>query len=533
MGAGKSTVGARVARSRGLAFVDLDEELAAAFACPVEDIFARFGEPAFRAMEVRLLRQALSLPNRVVALGGGAVLATASRQALREHATWVHLDVPFPELERRVGGGGRRPLWDSSVQQRFMERAPLYAEAPYRVDGDRRPGDVAEAVNAIADAVHWEVPTVGPRAAHREPVTVPGAAYEVVIGRGMEDDVGAALAAVGTGAVGLLSDWNVVPLHADGLARRIEERGRRVVRQTLPAGEENKQIRPVLDAVGRLLDGGWERGAPVVALGGGVLGDMGGLVASLLLRGVPFVQVPTTLLAMVDASVGGKVGVNHRRGKNLIGSFWQPSLVWTDLAYLDTLPDRELRAGLAEVVKSAMLGDEELFELLEQQPDAFLRRDPDVLADAVLRCVRFKAGIVAEDAREKGIRASLNLGHTVGHAIEAAAPQGTIRHGEAVAIGLVAAAEISTAEGLAPASLPDRVRRVLTGLGLPIAAPPLPRLAIKRAIEGDKKLKDGGVLWILVPKIAQPRLVWSELDSLEARLDLLFQKSVLTKSGDY
>lgn len=529
MGAGKSTVGARLARSCGLVFVDLDDELEAAFGCPPAEIFARFGEASFRAMEARLVRQALSLPDRVVALGGGVVLSASSRALLRAQATWVHLAVPLHELQRRVGGTAGRPLWDDSVASRYRERAPLYAEAAHTIDGDQSPGEVAESILALLDSlpdVPQEPPEVLPAVTER--VAVPGAAYDVVIGRRIASQAGPRIAGVGTGPMALLSDWNVGPLHAADLQQRLNAQGRAVTAQTLPAGEENKVLESVTTVLGRLLDVGWERGAPVVALGGGVLGDMAGLVAALLLRGVPFVQVPTSLLAMVDASVGGKVGVNHRRGKNLIGSFWQPALVWSDLAYLDTLPDRELRAGLAEVVKTAMLGDEELFESLESRPDDYLARDPATLLDAVRRCVRFKASIVAQDARESGVRACLNLGHTVGHALEATAAVGTLRHGEAVAIGLVAAAEISAAEGLCDGTLPERVRGVLCGLGLPTAASPRPREVLRAAIKADKKLKDGGVLWILVKRIGQSCLVMSQLDDLDSRLDTLVRAGVLT-----
>jgi shikimate kinase/3-dehydroquinate synthase len=520
MGAGKTTIGARLARSRGLVFVDLDEELAAAFACSLGDVFARDGEAAFREMEERLLWQALSLPDRVVALGGGAVLSERNRSALAARATWIHLEVPLRELERRVGAAPGRPLWDDRVAERFAARAPLYGEAHYQVDG---------AIEHILDASP-RTPVAPPpaRAPVTETVAVPGASYDVVVGRGLHEEFGPRLSTIGAGPIALLTDWNVGPLHGDAALRRLRTGGRRVSIQTLPAGEEHKALPAVTKVVERLLDAGWQRRAPVVALGGGVLGDMAGLVAALLLRGVPFVQVPTTLLAMVDASVGGKVGVNHRRGKNLIGSFWQPALVWTDLAYLDTLPDRELRAGLAEVVKTALLGDTELFERLEREPRAYLSRDPDALMDAVLRCVRFKAGIVARDAREAGVRASLNLGHTVGHALEATAAPGILRHGEAVAIGLVAAVEVSRAEGLCDDALPDRLRGVLTGLGLPIAAPPLPRSGLVAAINGDKKLNDDDVLWILVETIAQPRLVMSPLADLDARLDTLERAGVLT-----
>jgi shikimate kinase / 3-dehydroquinate synthase len=536
MGAGKSTIGARIARSRGVAFVDLDEELEAAFAVPISAVFERWGEPAFRAMEERLLKQAITLPNRVVALGGGAVSSASSRSLLRDRATWVHLDVTFAELERRVlasGGSPARPLWAdaSAVHELFEARRADYAEAPMTVDADGPPDQVAQTIDALLERLPAEPPRPTPTVvSHRLQVRVPGADYPVVVGRDMAG-VGAAIAGVGVGPVAVLTDWNVGPLHLDRLRSELRGTGRDVLPVTLPAGEDRKETRPVLDAVDRLLDHGWQRSAPVVALGGGVLGDMSGLVASLVLRGVPFVQVPTTLLAMVDSSVGGKVGVNHRQGKNLIGHFHQPSLVWTDLAYLDTLPDRELRAGLGEVVKTALIGDRELFEQLEATPEAYLARDPAVVSDAVLRCCRVKAGIVSADALERGQRAVLNLGHTIGHGLEAVCGYGRLRHGEAVSIGLVAAAEIGAEEGLGPADLPARLRGLLQRLGLPTVAPALPIPALRDALMRDKKLKGDALTWILVSEIGDVLVRPSPITTLQERLDLLIERQVLTHSG--
>ena len=535
MGAGKSTVGARVARSAGLIFVDLDDEVSAAFACSIPDVFLRFGEPAFRAMEQRILRQAVSLPGRVVALGGGAVCAPQARELLRRSSTWIHLDVPLTELQRRVAavGAAARPLWrdPDALAALFASRQDDYAAAPLRVDGSGPPDQVARAVQTLVGAAAPSSPReVAPMAPVTLDVALPGAAYTIRVGRQL-DGVGAALAGIGQGPIALLTDWNVGPLHMDALVAELAAHGRPVVPLTLPAGEDHKRIRPVLDAVDRLLDAGWQRSAPVVALGGGVLGDMAGLAAALLLRGVPFVQVPTTLLAMVDSSVGGKVGVNHRSGKNLIGQFHQPALVWTDLAYLDTLPDRELRAGLGEVVKTALIGDVALFEALESDPGSYLARDPARLADAVLRCCRVKASIVAVDERERGRRAVLNLGHTVGHGLEQVCGYGHLRHGEAVAIGLVAAAEIGAAEGVGPADLPDRLRRLLAALGLPTRSPPVSISALASALKGDKKLKGDALTWILVTAIGEVGSYSAPIETLRGRLDTLVGRRVLEERG--
>jgi shikimate kinase/3-dehydroquinate synthase len=544
MGAGKSTVGERVARSLGWAFVDLDRELEAAFAMTTGEAFRRHGEPAFRAMESRLLRQAVAAPRRVVALGGGTVLDPRNRALLRDCATWVHLDVPLPELLRRLGGAGereRRPLLRDGrdVGTILAERQPAYAEAPQRVDGDAPPGDVATAVLACRPAgpaagtrPAGSAAPLGPGILHRVPVEVPGSPYEIVVSSDSLEAMAERIASIGRGPLALLSEQNVAPLYGERVESLLRAQGRRVLPVTLPAGERNKEMGPVLDALDHLLAEGWQREAPVVALGGGVLGDMAGLVASLLLRGVPLLQVPTTLLAMVDSSVGGKVGVNHRSGKNLVGAFHQPALVWADLSFLRTLPDRELRAGLAEVAKAALLGDLELLALLESEPDALLARDPALLADCVVRACRQKAAVVAADPREAGLRRILNLGHTLGHAIEAAAGYGRILHGEAVSIGLVGAAELGAAWGISPPSLPARVRRLLGALGLPTSAPALPEMSLSRALIGDKKLSGDAIRWIVLEEPGRARVVERPLTDLPDWLATLRKSGVLAEPPD-
>ena len=290
---------------------------------------------------------------------------------------------------------------------------------------------------------------------------------------------------------------------ADGVARLLAASGRSVQRLVLPAGESRKHIGPVVEAVERLLDRGWQRKAPVVALGGGVVGDMAGLIASLTLRGVPFVQFPTTLLAMVDSSVGGKVGVDHRTGKNLIGAFHQPSRVVADLGFLRTLPPAEYRAGLAEVVKTAALCDPALFERLEAEADAVLAGDPEVVADVVAACVAAKASVVSEDPTERGGRRILNFGHTLGHALEAATGFG-LRHGEAVAIGMVAACALAEELLGAPRDVTERIRELLIRLGLPVRGPVADHRRLVRAMLKDKKRVGDHIAWIFLEQLGRP-----------------------------
>jgi shikimate kinase / 3-dehydroquinate synthase len=536
MAAGKSTVGRALAAATGRQFVDLDAEIEAAFARDVAGIFQEFGESAFRAMEARLLPQALSRADRVVALGGGVVCHPAARALLTARSHWVHLDVPLRELRRRVlasGGAASRPLWSDDQAARLLEsRSAFYSEARVCVQAAR---PVAEVVAEVIAGLptHSAAGTSGSDAGapRRLSVQSPSGAYEIVIGRGLDDVIEHEVGALGRGPIALITDSNVGPLHGGRIAGLLGRSGRQVFRIELPAGEANKTIGPVLDAVACLLEAGWQRDAPVVVLGGGVPGDMAGLVASLTLRGVPLVQLPTSLLAMVDSSVGGKVGVNHRVGKNLVGAFLQPRLVVTDLAFLDTLPDRELRAGLGEVVKSALLGDLELLELLERRPDEVLARDPEVLAELVERCCRYKASVVALDALEAGPRRVLNLGHTLGHAIEAAAGYGALLHGEAVAVGLVGAAELAAARGIGPEELPGRIRRLLERLGLPVSVAGLPAADVTAAMAADKKLLGSYLAWVFLKEPGYPVIVEISIDELPGLMADLTRSAVMSPGG--
>jgi len=321
--------------------------------------------------------------------------------------------------------------------------------------------------------------------------------YPIRIGRGLLGD-GAALAALVPGRHALVvTDANVAPhyLHHVGSALAGKQLGKLV----LPPGEQEKTLARFGEVMAALAALGASRDATVLALGGGVVGDLAGFAAACWMRGVRFVQLPTTLLAMVDSSVGGKTAVDLPQGKNLVGAFHQPAAVIADTATLDTLPPRELRAGLAEVVKYGALGDAAFFAWLEQHAGALLAREPEVLAEAIARCCAHKAGIVARDETERGERMLLNLGHTFGHAIETEQGYGGLLHGEAVAVGMVLAARLSAELGRAPAADAERLAALLTRLGLPTRIPPgldpdalLARMRLdKKAVSGTLRL----ILW--------------------------------------
>lgn len=293
--------------------------------------------------------------------------------------------------------------------------------------------------------------------------------YPILIGSGLLDDSSCLGDAIGAGEVMVVSNETVAPLYLERVRDALPQR--RVASACLPDGEQEKRLESMLPIVDTLLTHGFSRDCEIIALGGGVIGDLAGFVAATYQRGVGYVQIPTTLLAMVDSSVGGKTGVNHPRGKNMIGAFHQPRAVIADLQALETLPLRELRAGMAEVIKYALLGDPDFIDWLERHIDAAMARDPEALADIVERCCRHKAAIVAADEREAGQRALLNLGHTFGHAIESAKGYGDWLHGEAIAAGMCMAARLSARLGWIPPADRDRAIALIARAGLPSEPP--------------------------------------------------------------
>jgi 3-dehydroquinate synthase len=304
----------------------------------------------------------------------------------------------------------------------------------------------------------------------------------------------------------VVADANVA-LHAGAVASSLSEAGYRVEAATVPSGEEQKSLASASALYDRLVEARTDRKTLVVAVGGGVVGDLAGFVAATFNRGLPFLQVPTTLLAMVDSSVGGKVGVNHPRGKNLIGAFHQPVGVWVATSTLDTLPDREYRSGLAEVVKYGVILDPDLFAYLESHTSAILNRDPAAVTHVVARSCRLKADVVEVDERElTGLRAILNYGHTFGHAFETVGGYGAWLHGEAVAAGMVCASLLAERRGLIPADLASRQRRLLEAFGLPVAARRWPAEQLLDVMRSDKKAEAGQLRFILPRRLGEVAL---------------------------
>jgi 3-dehydroquinate synthase len=349
-----------------------------------------------------------------------------------------------------------------------------------------------------------------------------GGSYPVVIGPGAIDVLPRILArGPRPSGLFLVTDSRVARHHAGRLAGRVGQNGLRLARVVLPPGERSKSVRQLERLWRALVREGADRGSCLLAFGGGVVGDLAGFAAASILRGVDFIQVPTTLLAMVDASVGGKTGINLPEGKNLVGAFHQPRAVIMDLEFLETLPAREARAGLAEVLKTAAIRDAALLRRLEREREALLRLEAAALEDVVARCVAIKAGVVAADERESGLRRILNFGHTLAHAIEAAQGYGGLLHGEAVAVGMAFALCLGRRIGITSPSLAERLTALIAAFGLPIGLRGGAVSRILTAMSRDKKRGAGGLRWVLLERAGRavvvddvdPQTVQQELKS--------------------
>lgn len=497
-GVGKSTVGRHLAARLEWPLVDVDRAIEARAGMPIPDLFQRQGEKGFRALEAQTLQDLVETyagtPGAVLALGGGALLHAPSRRLVEAHGPVVLLQASPETLAQRVKAQrGGRPLLpgedEGALRRLLAARAAHYASFARRVTVDTlNPAEVAWQAQIQAGVFRLKM--------RQQP-------SEVLVRVGGLTQVGQELAArfPERPAVALVTDEQVGALYADPVADALRRAGFAVHLLTLPPGEGTKSLTTLTQVWAFLLEHGLDRHSLVVVLGGGVMGDLTGFAAATFMRGIPWVNLPTSLLAMVDASVGGKTAVDLPQGKNLVGAFHPPRMVLVDPTALETLPDAEWRSGLAEVVKHAVIGDPALWALLAQGMAAVQERREEV----VRRALAVKVRIVTEDPFEQGIRAVLNAGHTVGHALEAAAGY-ALRHGEAVSIGLVIEARLAERLGLATPGWADRLQAVLAGLGLPTAVPQgLDRDQVIAFLSRDKKRRAGEVRFALPCGVGEVR----------------------------
>lgn len=524
-GTGKSTVARLVADALGRRALDTDALIEEAAGKSIAKIFSHDGEVRFRQLERDALRRAAGQEQAVVATGGGAIIARDNRLAMADGGLVVCLDARPETIVERLHAGGDTPASErpllagedplARVAGLLAKRAHYYALADFTIATDgRTPEQIAQAVvEAARNADIWYschsqrllLPDERDAPPSSEPVWVeaPSRRYAAHIGWGTLDRLGELLREAGlSGAAYIVSDTAVLPHHGSRALLSLREAGFQADAFAIPAGEASKNLEVAATVYDWLVSKHAERGHALVALGGGVVGDLTGFVASTYLRGMPFVQAPTSLLAIVDASIGGKVAVDHREGKNLIGQFYQPWLVVSDVSALKTLPHQMLVDGCAEAIKHALILDPKLLDDMEARADDLLHIEPAVTVDIVRRNVAIKAAIVAEDERDTGRRAILNYGHTIGHAIEAAAEY-SITHGAADAIGMTAAAEIGRRLGVTPPQVVERQAAVLERYGLATRGPKLDAGRVLAALALDKKIADGIQRWVLLEDIGR------------------------------
>ena len=563
MGSGKSAIGQRLAARLGLPFVDADAEIVAAAGMSIPEIFAKYGERYFRDGERRVIMRLLNGGPIVLATGGGAFLDPRTRDRIAERGVSIWLDADLKILLKRVRRKNDRPLLQTDdpeeTLRKLMEaRRPVYELADLRVESREIPQDaMADDTLAVLAA---ELPRIeelrrraqskgfakamihlhparaeGEEATRQETVRVAlgGRSYDILIGDGLLQRAGELVAGIAPGAAcAIITDENVARLHLPTVEQSLKGTGLATTTIIVPPGEASKSLSVFGRVCDDVLAARIERRDLIVALGGGVVGDLAGFVAASVRRGSRFVQIPTTLLSQVDSSVGGKTGINSRHGKNLIGAFHQPSLVLADVDTLRTLPLREFRAGYAEIVKYGLIGDARFFDWLEADADAVFHSQAEQICAVAVSC-ETKATIVARDETEQGERALLNLGHTFGHAFERLTDYDSARlvHGEGVAIGMVCAARFSARRGLCAAAVAERVERHLKAVGLPTKIRDIPdwrddAQAILDAMYQDKKVERGALTFVLLRGIGEAFIA----KSVDAAEVLAFLKDELNRT---
>lgn len=494
MGTGKTTVGSILAERLERRFVDMDDLLEAELGKTIAAVFADEGEEVFRQAEARLCQQLAGETGLVIATGGGALVNDQNRQSLAESGPIVCLTAGIDTVLERVEAFEDRPLLPGdreekrrNIESLLLSRREAYARIPLHVPTDGI--EAAAVAERVFDTLAGNDEIDGMT---RITVPTPEGHYHICLGEGILAQAGRLLANrdLTKGQVAIVSNADIAAHYAETLSESLKQEGYAPVLCTVPEGEAHKTLATVQGLYDQFVAAGLDRRSPIIGLGGGVIGDMAGFAAATYLRGAPFVQVPTSLLSMVDASVGGKTGVDLPQGKNLVGAFKQPAVVIIDPDVLAELPAAEFRAGLAEIVKHGILGAPELFRQLEKE-------GPTNLTQMIADAVRVKVDVVIEDPFERGRRATLNLGHTFGHAIEQVSGY-RLRHGEAVAVGTVAAARMAVALGRCDSSTAERIESCLDRLGLPTSASGLDLDEVYAMMFQDKK-RQGKMLRLIIP----------------------------------
>jgi shikimate kinase/3-dehydroquinate synthase len=531
-GTGKSLVATGVAQRLSWDFLDTDDEIVKKTGKPIADIFRQDGEIRFRELERETIRKACQQSQTVIAIGGGAIVDPQNYELLAKTGLIVCLEArpetiyerlfreaaSSPETEVRPLLAVDNPL--ERIRQLKASRQPHYANVDWTVHTDNlNISQVAEEVIRAWRLLGRYAPRNDREGARNDrerawsridkdiacSVETTNQSYPVFVGYGLLDKLGEKMKkAALSGRATVISDENVFSVYGSKVEGILKDAGFAVNSFVVPPGEETKNMEYAIKIYDFLVEHRAERDDIIIALGGGMVGDLAGFVATTFLRGMPWIQVPTSLMAMVDASIGGKVGINHPEGKNLIGAFYQPHLVLADCEALTSLPRRELISGWAEVIKDGMILDEEFVQFLESNSSKLAKLETELITQAIARSAAIKAQVVSQDEKEReGKRTILNYGHTIAHGLEAATQYNRFLHGEAVAIGMMGAAKLSQRLGLLPSAAVERQQALLQKFGLPTSFSGLNLAEITKAMELDKKVKEKAIRWVLLQDIGK------------------------------
>jgi len=503
MGSGKTSVGKELSKRLGYPFIDTDEIIESREGMPISLIFKEKGEGYFRDLERSVVHELSGVRDAVIATGGGVIKNKDNISDLSNRGALIWLKTePEVILKRVMAEGGKRPLLNveeplKEINRLLLEREPLYMQSDLTIDTSYiTPG---EAADEIIEMLCLDSKTVN--------VNLKERSYKILINRGIIKEIGIRIKVFRPSRVGIISSDNLFPLYRDILLTSLNRAGIEPDVILIPDGEEFKDILWTYYIHGRLLEKRFDRNSLLIAFGGGVIGDITGFVSSTYMRGVRYVHVPTTLLAQVDSSIGGKTGVNHPLGKNMIGTFYQPSLVFTDIDTLKSLPSREFVASMAEIIKYGIIADRGLFDYTMENHKDILKLG-DSLLFIITRSCEIKADIVSRDERESGLRAILNLGHTIGHAIETVTGYKRFLHGEAISIGMSAVSEMAVQMGMLNKDDMKLIKEVLETYRLPIHLPDdIDVMKVMEAMEVDKKAVSGRLRFVLPESIGAVRVV--------------------------
>jgi len=537
-GTGKTWVASEVARRLNWAFIDTDEEVVRLAGKRISDVFRQEGESRFRVLEREVIEKACKQKRAVIAIGGGAMVDPRNYEVLAKSGFIFCLEARPETIHQRLFEDAAydselevRPLLNvdnplERIRKLKASRQVYYANADWTVHTDSLSIDqVVEEVIRGWRMLRFRVNNMDDRYIACQ-VTTATQSYPVFVGYGLLDMLGEKIGESGlSGVINIISDENVFSVYGSRVEKVLRNSGFKVNSLVVPPGEATKCMDWVSKIYDFLVKNRVERNDILVAFGGGMVGDLAGYVAATFLRGIPWIQVPTSLMAMVDASIGGKVAVNHPLGKNLIGAFYQPVFVLADCQALGTLPERELTSGWAEVVKYGLIWDKGFFEFLEDATSKLVMLETDAVSKAITRSAAIKAQIVSQDEKERGIRTILNYGHTIAHGLEAATQYRYFLHGEAVAIGMMGAAKLSQKLGLLPEEVVSRQQSLLRNFGLPVKVPcefvdacypeggeegnsgqdkrSKAISAVTGAMELDKKIRAKAIRWVLLEDIGR------------------------------